>query len=60
MKEPGIIGLASDLVRSDETYRGIVAYLLGRVLVAEDIDAAIAVAKKNHYSLHIVTLEESI
>lgn len=57
MKEPGIIGLASDLVRSDETYRGIVAYLLGRVLVAEDIDAAIAVAKKNHYSLHIVTLE---
>ena len=57
LKEPGIIGLASDLVRSDETYRGIVAYLLGRVLVAEDIDAAIAVAKKNHYSLHIVTLE---
>ena len=33
------------------------AYLLGRVLVADSIDHAIALAKKNHYSLHIVTLE---
>ena len=33
------------------------AYLLGRVIVTENIDFAIKLAKKNHYSLHIVTLE---
>lgn len=32
-------------------------YLLGRVVVASDIDAAIALAKKYRYSLRIVTLE---
>ena len=38
-------------------YEEVAAYLLGRVLVADSIDHAIALAKKNHYSLHIVTLE---
>ena len=33
------------------------AYLLGRVIVTENIDFAIKLAKKNHYSLHIVTFE---
>ena len=53
LKEPGVIGIASQLVKYEE----VAAYLLGRVLVADSIDHAIALAKKNHYSLHIVTLE---
>ena len=57
LSEKGVIGLASELVRADKKYEGVVQYLLGRVLVAEHIDAAIAIARKYTYSLHIVTLE---
>ena len=55
--EPGVIGLANELVKCDAKYNEVAAYLLGRVLVVDTIDHAIALAKKNHYSLHIVTLE---
>ncbi len=57
LKEPGVIGLANTLIKCDKKYDGVAAYLLGRVIVTEHIDYAIALAKKNHYSLHIVTLE---
>ena len=57
LKEPGVIGLANTLVKTEEKYKGVTAYLLGRVIVTENIDFAIKLAKKNHYSLHIVTLE---
>ena len=57
LKEPGIIGLANTLVKTEAKYEGVTAYLLGRVIVTENIDFAIKLAKKNHYSLHIVTLE---
>lgn len=57
LKEKGVIGLANTLVKSDVKYEGIVAYLLGRVIVTENIDYAVALARKYHYSLHIVTLE---
>ncbi|PNV63885.1 chromosome segregation protein SMC [Clostridium sp. chh4-2] len=57
LKEPGIIGLASNLVKMAPEYEGLAKYLLGRVVVAENIDYAIALAKKFQYSLRIVTLE---
>ena len=57
LKEPGVIGLANTLVKTEAKYQGVTAYLLGRVIVTENIDYAIALARKNHYSLHIVTLE---
>ncbi len=57
LKEPGIIGLASDLVRVKPQYQVLAKYLLGRVVVATDIDRAIQTAKKYRYSLRIVTLE---
>ena len=57
LKEPGVIGLANTLVKTEAKYEGVTAYLLGRVIVTENIDFAIRLAKKNHYSLHIVTLE---
>lgn len=55
--EEGVIGIANKLVKCDSKYDEVAAYLLGRVLVVDNIDHAIALAKKNHYSLHIVTLE---
>lgn len=57
LKEPGVIGLASQLIHTKDEYRGLVQYLLGRVVVAENIDHAIALARKYRYSLRIVTLE---
>jgi chromosome segregation protein len=57
LDEPGVIGLANRLVKCEAKYDEVAAYLLGRVLVVDTIDHAIALAKKNHYSLHIVTLE---
>ena len=57
LKEPGVIGLASTLVRADQQYEGLVRYLLGRVVVVDTIDHAVALARKYRYSLRIVTLE---
>lgn len=57
LQEPGVIGLASTLVQTEETYRNVVESLLGRILVVKDIDHAIAIAKKYQYSLRIVTME---
>ena len=55
--DQGVIGIANTLVKCDKKYDEIAAYLLGRVLVVDTIDNAIKLAKKNKYSLHIVTLE---
>jgi len=55
--EPGVLGLASTLVEADKQYEGLMNYLLGRVVVVDTIDHAIALAKKFQYSLRIVTLE---
>ena len=57
LKEPGVLGLASSLVQADAEYEGLIRYLLGRVVVTDTIDHAIAIARKYHYSLRIVTLE---
>ena len=52
-----MIGLANTLVKHDEKYNGITGQLLGRVVVVDTIDHAIAIAKKYHHSLSMVTLE---
>ena len=57
LKEPGVIGLAADLVQTNVEYHGLVRYLLGKVLVVDHIDHAIAIAKKYRHSIRIVTPE---
>lgn len=57
LKEKGVIGLACHLVSTDEKYQGLSKYLLGRTLVVDSINNAIALARKYSYSLRIVTLE---
>jgi len=57
LKEPGIIGLASELVQVPDEFLVLAEYLLGRVVVAETIDDALAAARKYRYSLRIVTLD---
>lgn len=57
LKEPGVIGLANTLVENQEKFNGITAQLLGRVLVVDHIDDALALQRKYRQSLNIVTLE---
>jgi chromosome segregation protein len=57
MKETGVVGLASDLVRVSFEYTNLAKYLLGRILVVDNIDNALAIARKYKHSLRIVTLE---
>jgi len=52
--------IASDLVKTDEKYRGIVLNLLGRTVIVEDMQNAIALAKQNNYTFKIVTLKGDI
>lgn len=56
----GIIGIASDLVKCDKKYEQIVLNLLGRTVVVEDMDAAIALSKMNSYSFRVVTVKGDI
>lgn len=53
----GFIGVACDLVRYDKKYEGVVRSILGRIAVAEDLDCAVAIAKKFGYKFRIVTLD---
>lgn len=56
-KEPGYLGAAAELVRRDEKYSQIVESFLGRTVIADNMDNAIAMAKKSGHRLRIVTLD---
>ncbi len=57
LTEPGVLGLANTLVEAEDRYKGLLNYMLGRVVVVDTIEHAIALAKKFQYSFRIVTLE---
>ena len=57
LKEPGVIGLASSLVKTSDMYKRLVSFLLGRIVVVDTIDHGMKVSAKYRRSLRIVTLE---
>ena len=57
LHEKGVLGLASSLVSVSDKYKAVAEYLLGRIIVVDHIDNAIAVARKYNQSLRIVTIE---
>ncbi len=57
LQEPGILGLASELVQTEECYRPVITQLLGRNIVADTLEHALAAARKYKHTLRIVTLE---
>lgn len=54
------VEIASDIVICDEKYRNIVENLLGKTLVAKDMDDAIQFAKDTDYKFKIATLDGEI
>ncbi len=57
LKEKGVIGIASALVKADQKYQDVIGQLLGAILVVDNIDNAIKLSRKYHYLLRIVTIE---
>lgn len=57
---PGYIGIASELVTCAEQYRPIIENMLGRVVIADDIDSAIAMGKACGHRRRIVTLDGQV
>ena len=56
----GFVSIASDLVKCDSKYRGIVEYQLGRTVIVENIDNAIAMARRHNNRFKIVTLDGQV
>ena len=54
------MNLASELVSFDKKYTDIISSLLGRTVIAEDLDSAVAIAKKFNHRFKIVTLDGQI
>ena len=59
-KVDGIIGIASDLIKTDKKYNEIILSLLGRTVIVEDINSAIKLARQNSYKFKIVTLKGDV
>lgn len=55
-KSKGYIGIASDILKYDIKYKGVIEYNLGRTIIAEDMDSAINISKLGRHNYKIVTL----
>ena len=58
--DSGFEGIAIDLIEFDPKYSGIYASLLGRVIIADNINSAIRIAGKHRYKYKIVTLDGQV
>lgn len=56
----GYIGIASDLVKYDARYKKAIEFSLGRILICENMNSALQIAKKSNYSYRIVTLDGEV
>ncbi len=56
----GFVGFAPDLLTVDNKYKTVIDYLLGGVVVTEDIDSAVTLAKKHNYRVKVVSLDGQV
>lgn len=59
-KQEGFVGVASDLISYNSEYRGIILSFLGKVVIVDNLDSGIKMARRFRYSFRIVTLEGDI
>lgn len=60
LSQKGIVGIASDLIGYDPKYKEIFSSLLSRTVIVDNLDIAIALAKRSRYGFRIATLEGDI
>ena len=53
---PGCLGVASELITFDPKFKGIMENLLGRTVIAKDLDSGIAIMRAGHHAFRLVTL----
>ncbi len=57
LKEKGVIGMADELVEIDKKYQNVAKAMLGRIVVVDNVDNAVKIARKYDYGIRMVTLE---
>lgn len=55
--EKGVIGMADGLVKTEERYQNVAKAMLGRIVVVDNVDNAVKIARKFDYGIRMVTLE---
>lgn len=56
----GFVGVASDLCDCKDEYKGILQNLLGKIVIAEDLNSAVSIANKYSYRFKVVTLDGQV
>ncbi len=56
----GFVAVASDLVECKSEYKNIISNLLGRVVIVEDMDCAIGIAKRYSNRFKLVTIDGQV
>lgn len=57
LDEKGVIGMASELVSTKKEYRNVAKAMLGRIVVVDNVDNAVKIARKFDYGVRMVTIE---
>ncbi|MBO4346332.1 MAG: chromosome segregation protein SMC [Lachnospiraceae bacterium] len=57
LKEKGVLGKADEIVEVDDEYKNVAKTLLGRILVIDNVDNALKIARKFDFGIRMVTLE---
>ncbi len=57
LDEPGVIGLADSIVKTKKEYVNVAKAMLGRIVVVDNVDNAVKIARKYQYGIRMVTLE---
>lgn len=56
----GFVGIASDLCECEPRYSAILSSLLGKIVIAEDLNSASSIAKKYSFRFRVVTLDGQV
>ena len=57
LKEEGVIGMADELVQVEKKYQNVAKAMLGRIVVVDNVDHAVKIARKFRYGIRMVTIE---
>lgn len=60
LSSDGLIGIASELIKYPSKYKNAIDFILGRVLIAKDMDSALIIGRKTSYRYKIVTLSGDV
>ncbi|ERK58869.1 segregation protein SMC [Gemella bergeri ATCC 700627] len=60
VNEEGFINIAEELVKVDDRYKNIISYLLGLVIIVDNIDNANRIARKISFKNRIITLDGQV